>query len=172
MSHDIFAFDPAAAPGNEELVAWCQQAQRDSSYDPGVTSPKVRALYHDLIEVFPPMNGPDAPADDDDADTDYVFGQDMLYVSFRWSKFDDARKTFLQLGHAHGIGVCEISESPVVIHRPRGGGTATSKASASDVGVEATDARSAVEPATGSAATNSRPHAEGSEDKGEGKLYL
>lgn len=174
MSYDIFAFDPATAPGNDDLLAWYHQHAQDSSYDPAVTTPKLRALYRDLIRDFPPINGPDAATDDDDADTDYAFGRNTLYVSFRWSKFDQARDAFLQLGQAHGVGVCEISESPAVIHRPTGEATASSRASASDLGVASTQGKSAVEPSNGSTTTNANPssHRTENEDKGEGKLYL
>lgn len=173
MSYDIFAFDAATAPDNDDLLTWYHQQAQDSSYDPEVATPRLRSFYRDLIRVFPPINGPDAP-DDDEADTDYAFGRGALYVSFRWPKFDQAREAFLQLGQAHGVGVCEISESPAVIHRPTGDATATSRASASDVNVASTEGKSVAESVNGPTTTNSSPfsHRTKSEDKGEGKLYL
>jgi hypothetical protein len=122
MSYDIFAFDPGVVPVDDDLLAWYRKqaewSEPHSYDDPAVTTPRLRALYHDLIAVFPSMNGPDAPDDDEDAMTDYCIGMQILYVGFRWSQAEQARSAFIRLAIKHGVGVCEISESPAVIHQP------------------------------------------------------
>jgi hypothetical protein len=121
VSYDIFAFDITALSPDEDVLAWYQKqaewSEPHSYDDPAVTTPKLRALYRDLIAVFPPMNGPDAP-DDDEAMTDYSIGTHIVYVGFRWSQADQAREAFIRLGAQHRVGVCEISESPAVVHQP------------------------------------------------------
>jgi hypothetical protein len=124
MSYDLFAFDPDAVASDDDLMAWYQNqakwAEPHTYLDPAVSTPTLQAFYRDLIKVFPPMNGPDAPADDDGADTDYSIGTTILYAAFRWPMADHAREVFLRLGRTHGVGVCEISESHAAIHRPAG----------------------------------------------------
>jgi hypothetical protein len=122
MSYDIFAFDPDTAPGDANMLAWYEkQAEWSESHsyqDPAVTTPKLRAFYREIIKVFPPMSGPDCPDDDEEADTDYTIGRNILYGAFRWSKYHHAREVFLQLGQVHGVGVCEVSEAGPPSHRP------------------------------------------------------
>ncbi len=122
MSYDIFAFDPDTAPADANMLAWYQKqaewSEPHSYDDPLVTTPKLRVFYRELIKVFPPMNGPDRPDDDEEADTDYAIGANILYVAFRWSKSRHAREVFLRLAQAHGVGVCEVSETGLPIHRP------------------------------------------------------
>ncbi|SHY56987.1 Uncharacterised protein [Mycobacteroides abscessus subsp. bolletii] len=122
MSYDIFAFDPTKAPGDDgELMSWYEKqaewSEPHSYDDDSVTTPALRAFYRDMIRTFPPMNGPQA-IDSDDADTDYSIGYGIIYVAFRWARADDALSKFLSLGVRHKVGVCEVSESPVVIYRP------------------------------------------------------
>ncbi|BDE13500.1 hypothetical protein Mkiyose1665_18330 [Mycobacterium kiyosense] len=70
-------------------------------------------------------------ASDGDADTDYAIGHNILYVAFRWSKADHAREVFIERGMAHGVGVCEISETPVLVSRPAAQATTQNRATAS-----------------------------------------
>lgn len=122
MSYDIFAFDPDKAPSDDgELMSWYEKqaewSEPHSYDDDSVTTPALRAFYRDMIRTFPPMNGPQA-LDSDDADTDYSIGYGIIYVAFRWARADDALGKFLSLGAKRKVGVCEVSESPVIIHRP------------------------------------------------------
>jgi hypothetical protein len=121
MSYDIFAFDPNTAPADANLLTWYEKqaewSEPHSYDDPAVTTPKLQAFYRELIKVFPPMNGPDS-TDDEEADTDYTIGTNILYVAFRWSKYHHAREVFLRVGQAHRVGVCEVSEAGPPIHRP------------------------------------------------------
>lgn len=175
MSYDIFAFDPSTAPSSDEAILdWFrQQAEWSEQHpydDPSLTTPKLQAFYCDLIKVFPPMNGPDAPADDDSADTDYAIGESILYVSFRWAKADGARDTFIRLGQVHDVGVCEVSKTPVSIHRPAGERVAEHVPAAAAAPI-ATRPSSVPGVVAGKAAT-APPNADGTKDKSEGRLYL
>ncbi|OBF87921.1 hypothetical protein A5791_18505 [Mycobacterium sp. 852002-51163_SCH5372311] len=169
MSYDLLAFDPGAAPGDDELLAWYQKqaewSEPHSYDDPAVTTPGLRAFYRDLVKIFRPLNGPDAPVDDDSADTTYAIGSSIVYVAFRWSKEEHAREVFLRLARVHGVGVCEVSETPAAIHRPAGKATAVSPAAA-----VSTDAQSVPGLATGR--VDAIPATESTDEKGEGRLYL
>ncbi|EFV13914.1 hypothetical protein [Segniliparus rugosus] len=126
MSYDIFAFDTGAVSADEELLPWFrEQAEwseaRDYS-DPEGAAPELQALYRELIRLFPPLNGPHAPEVSPDQDVsqfaDYCIGSQILYVGFSWSQAEQARDAFVRLGLKHGAGVCEVSATPSVIHRP------------------------------------------------------
>jgi hypothetical protein len=173
MSYDLFAFDPSAAASDDTLLAWyhdqAEWSEPHSYLDPAVSTPSLRAFYRDLITVFPPMNGPDAPADDPDADTDYAIGTTILYACFRWSKADLAREVFIRLGQAHGVGVCEISETPAVVHRPTGAATARVSSTASTISA---DTHSATGVAAGEKDTTAEPESSIPEGKTEGQIYL
>jgi hypothetical protein len=174
MSYDLFAFDPGALAPDDDVMAWYQKqaewSEPHSYTDAAVSTPKLQAFYRDLIKVFPPMNGPDAAEGDDEADTDYAIGTTILYVAFRWSKAEDARAVFVRLGQAHGVGVCEISETPAAVHRPPGeaagqaksGAAAISAGTRSAPGVAARETGAAAKPASGST----------EEKRNEGQLYL
>lgn len=173
MSYDIFAFAPEAVGADDDVLAWYQeQATWWESHpydDPTVTTLRLQAFYRDLITVFPPMNGPDAPADDDDADTDYTFGPNVVDVAFRWAKADHAREVFIRMGQAHGVGVCEISESPAIVHRPIGAATAQAAPGAPSAGVSTGTVPGAV--AGREAATEVKPALGDTDERIEGRFY-
>lgn len=61
MSYDILAFDPAAVSDADFPAWWGVQSEwsEDHSYDdPEVTTANLRSFYNELIQTFPPMNGP------------------------------------------------------------------------------------------------------------------
>lgn len=133
MSYDILAFDPQATTDEGFERWWDDRSQwtEDHSYaDPQVTTPALRAFYQDLIPAFPPMNGPDAPSDeqiDEDPDldarlTDYSIGSDLLYAAASWSKAEAVRGEFERLGRLHGVAVAFVSETPLRIQRQTSGG--------------------------------------------------
>jgi hypothetical protein len=129
MSYDIFAFDVQSAPADDaSLLTWYREQAKwgePHSYDDAsVTTPALRAFYREMITIYPPMNGPDAPEFDDDIEfdedievADYCIGYSIVYVAFGWSEATLARDAFVRLGAKHQVGVCEISEDPLVIHR-------------------------------------------------------
>lgn len=121
MSYDILAFDPAAVT-DDDFPAWWQVQSRwpeDHSYDnPEVTTPTLRAFYSELIQTFPPMNGPDAVTDEDllrDVElesrmTDYSIGTSLIYGAFAWSQARTGRATFTALAAKHGVAVALVSD--------------------------------------------------------------
>ncbi|WP_234825270.1 hypothetical protein [Mycobacteroides abscessus] len=122
MSYDIFTFDPDKAPSDDgELMSWYEEqaewSEPHSYDDDSVTTPALRAFYRDMIRSFPPMNGPQA-LNSADADTDYSIGYGIIYATFRWSRSDEALSKFLSAGVKRRVGICEVSELPVVIYRP------------------------------------------------------
>lgn len=126
MSYDILAFEPTAVNDDEFSAWWEHQSQwsEDHSYDnSAVASPALQAFYTDLIREFPPMNGPDAPSDeqlDENADlekrlTDYSIGASLVYAAFAWSEAETAREVFQRIAQAHGVAVAMVSDDGKII---------------------------------------------------------
>jgi hypothetical protein len=64
-------FDPAAAPRNrEDFLQWYDRqtewAEGHSYDDPEVTTPALASWFAEMLQLFPPMNGPLASNDYDD----------------------------------------------------------------------------------------------------------
>jgi hypothetical protein len=121
MSYDILAFDPAAVTDDDFPTWWQVQSQwfEDHSYNiPEVTTPNLRAFYSELIQTFPPMNGPDAVTDQElDRDpelesrmTDYSIGTSLIYGAFAWSQARTGQATFTALAAKHGVAVAMVSD--------------------------------------------------------------
>ncbi|WP_206612387.1 hypothetical protein [Prescottella agglutinans] len=131
MSYDIVAFDPAATTDSGFLDWYDAQTEwaEDHDYcDVAVTTPDLRAFYTAIAEVFPPLNGPDAPDDEQlatDASlegrlTDYSIGTTIVYASFGWSQAERATEMFRELAAEHKVAVALVShDSPVPIVRPQ-----------------------------------------------------
>jgi hypothetical protein len=105
---------------------WDQQSQwaEGHTYDnAAVTTPALRAFYTELIREFPPMNGPDAPSDeqiDNDPDlearlTDYSIGTDLVYAAFSWGQENVARDVFRRVASSHGIAIAMVSDDGQII---------------------------------------------------------
>jgi hypothetical protein len=124
MSYDLFAFAPERAPADDvSLLAWFEEqaewSEPHSYADAAVTTPALRAFYHELIDTYPPLNGPDAPEFDDHIEfASYSIGYSIVYVGFGWPVATQARELFLNLGTKHKVSICEISEKSPVLHRP------------------------------------------------------
>ena len=75
-------FEPSLAPkkGVDFLEWYRKQAEWSEAHnydDPVVSSPKLQAWFHDIITLYPPMNGPFSQEDlpEDEASlTDYSIG--------------------------------------------------------------------------------------------------
>ncbi|GAB2642313.1 hypothetical protein ABI214_01155 [Prescottella soli] len=131
MSYDIVAFDPGATTDSGFLDWYNTQTEwaEDHDYcDVTVTTPELRAFYTAITEVFPPLNGPDAPDDEqlaadsslDGRLTDYSIGTTIIYASFGWSQAERATETFRELAAEHKVAVALVShDSPVPIIRPQ-----------------------------------------------------
>jgi hypothetical protein len=117
VSYDLMVFESNAAPTNHaQFMDWYQQqtqwAEGHSYDDPAVSTAKLRAWFIDIIQSFPPMNGPlsqdDLPEDEASA-TDYSVGKSVIYCAFAWSKAEQAYDTVFELAQKHGIGFFNVS---------------------------------------------------------------
>lgn len=119
MSYDLMVFEPIAAPAShQEFLEWFAQKTKwseDHGYDdPGLTSRNLRAWFEEMIQIFPPMNGPFAkePIPEDEASSsDYAIGADFIYASFAWSKAEPAYMTVARLAEKHRLGLFNASSS-------------------------------------------------------------
>ena len=108
-------FDPNAAPRErEEFLAWygaqTEWAEDHSYDDPMVTSPSLANWFAEMMEVFPPLNGPFASTDYDDPKvTDYSIGRSVIYAGFRWSQAESAFEAVDRLAAKHGVGFFDVS---------------------------------------------------------------
>ena len=127
MSYDIVAFEDGLVSSLDFLQWWEGVAQIAQSIDRPST-PGLAAFYSELIETYPPMNGPDAVSDeelDEDEDglesriTDYSITAEMIVGAHAWSAAEAARDEWARLGAKHGVAIAFISHTPVHIQRPR-----------------------------------------------------
>lgn len=117
MSYDVMVFAAEAAPRERALLPdWCRRqlewAEGRSYDDPAQSTPALRALFTELIQWFPPLNGPLAPAGDDDEagpGTDYALSPHLIQASFPWEHADDARQLVQTLAIRHGLGFYDVS---------------------------------------------------------------
>lgn len=115
MSYDIVAFDPAAT-ADSGFADWCKRQTEwgeGHDYDDAeVTTPGLRAFYAELIETFPPMNGPDASGDEsvEGMLADYSIGSGIVYVAFGWSRAGQAKGLFRDLAARHNVAVAWVSD--------------------------------------------------------------
>ena len=116
MSYDLMVFEPTAAPrGRAEFMKWyAKQTEwsEDHDYDdPKVSSPALQRWFGEMIEVFPPMNGPLAGDDDDDNPhvTDHCVGREVIYSAFAWSCAEEAYSRMRDLALKHRVGFFDAS---------------------------------------------------------------
>jgi hypothetical protein len=132
MSYDLMVFDvKTALKGRKEFLEWHGQLiewEEDHSYENlEVTTPELRSWFMEIIQTFPPMNGPLSRKDllnaDDSSVTDYSFGRTALWAAFAWSKFEQAYKTVFQLSGKHGVGFYDASSNDGEVWLPTVKGT-------------------------------------------------
>ena len=119
MSYDLMVFDPDAAPcGRRQFLDWYEQQTKWAEgrlYNaPRVPTAKLQSWFLDIIQLFPPMNGPLAPDDlpeDEDSATDYSLGRVVIYCRFSWSRREQAYETVFDLAEKHGVGFFDVSSN-------------------------------------------------------------
>ena len=129
MSYDLMVFDPGAAPGrHSEFMVWYAQqtewSEGHSYNDPTVSIDILRGWFVDIIQKFPPLNGPlssDELPDDEASATDYSIGKSIIYCAFAWSKAELAYTTAFQLAEKHGVGFFNVSSSKSEVWLPASG---------------------------------------------------
>lgn len=124
MSYDLLVFDPDASPRSRaEFMEWYRQQTRWSELhgynDPDVPTPALRGWFRELIQTFPPMNGPLGVDDcDNPMVTDYSLGQYVIYAAFSWSQAERAYKCVLELAGKHRVGFFDVSSTAGSIWLP------------------------------------------------------
>lgn len=127
MSYDLMVFDTAEAPKERAaFLTWLEgQPQGD---DPAVASPPLRACFADLIQTFPPMNGPLAVEElpeDDRLVTDYAIAPKLIHMAFAWSKAEMAYGAVFERAGKHGVGFFDMSSEEGEVWLPDGRGGLT-----------------------------------------------
>ncbi|MBD8871203.1 hypothetical protein [Rhodanobacter sp. DHB23] len=114
MSYDLMVFDPDAAPKEREsFMSWYDKQtewSEDHSYnDPIVTAPALQAWFREMIQFFPPMNGPLAADSDASEVTDHSIGKSVIYSAFAWSVAEHAYNKMRELAIKHRVGFFDVS---------------------------------------------------------------
>ncbi|MBI1362070.1 MAG: hypothetical protein GC155_17475 [Alphaproteobacteria bacterium] len=117
MSYDLVVFESGAAPEDRaEFLAWYTEAARLGdcilSSDPATTSPHLRAWYRNMIEQFPPIDGPDAVwigDRDNQCVADYRFTPVAVFVAFQWEASRHAHRQAIKLARNHRVGFFDAS---------------------------------------------------------------
>jgi len=121
MSYDLMVFEKSAAPNNrKDFMKWYEKQTEwgeDHSYDdPSVTSSALKSWFMEIKKTFPPMNGPDAPTEEEIDNmenesylTDYSIGREVIYIAFSWSLIDEAHEKTKLLALKHGVGFFNVS---------------------------------------------------------------
>jgi hypothetical protein len=126
MSYDLMVFEPGTVPeGHEEFLDWYALQTKwteDHGYDdPAITTEHLRAWFHDMVQMFPPMNGSDQLAADKGSSTDYAIGTTFIYASFAWSKSEAAYMTVARLAEKHSLGLFNASSTGEEVWIPEDG---------------------------------------------------
>ena len=117
MSYDLMVFDPASAPRKRAaFMEWYEQQQSGDedeppSDDPKSLTPALQAWFAEMIETFPPLNGPLAKDEniDNPKTTDYGLGRTYVYACFGWSQAEEAQKHTVKLAEKHRVGFFNVS---------------------------------------------------------------
>lgn len=137
MSYDLMVFAPETAPKKRTaFLAWHEEQTdlgEDHSYaDPAVATPALQAFYADIVQAFPAMplgedededeDKDEEVEDEDSTDTDYTIGKAFIYMSFPWTRIDDAHATVTRLAGLHGVGFFDVSSDIAETWLPDGKG--------------------------------------------------
>lgn len=122
-------FEPNDAPSKRaQFIDWYRrQIQWGESHgynDPSVPTAKLHSWFLEIIEKFPPLNGPlskEELPEDEDSTTDYSLGRSVIYCSFAWSKAEQAHKTVFELAQKHGVGFLDVSSNDSELWLPTNG---------------------------------------------------
>jgi hypothetical protein len=115
MSYDLMVFEPSSAPrGRAEFMQWyekqTQWSEGHSYNDPQVASSALHRCFQEVIQFFPPMNGPLAVDDPDNPRvTDHSIGREVIYSAFAWSCMEEAHATMRGLAIKHEVGFFDVS---------------------------------------------------------------
>ncbi len=114
-------FEPSLAPKRHDaFLEWYRdQTEWGESHDyndPKVAAPRLAAWFSEIIETFPPMNGPLRSDDvDDPRVTDYSIGSAVIYAAFAWSEAEAANREMRRLADKHRVGFFDVSGDAEII---------------------------------------------------------
>lgn len=114
MSYDLMVFDPDAAPKDREsFMSWYDKqtewSEEHGYNDPTVATPALQAWFREMIQFFPPMNGPLAVDSDASEVTDHSIGKSVIYSAFAWSVAERAYNKMRGLAIKHHVGFFDVS---------------------------------------------------------------
>lgn len=115
MSYDLMVFDPAVGSSKrKDFMEWYKEqtkwSEEHNYQDHSVTTDGLRAWYKEMIEHFPPMNGPLASDDFDNPKvTDYSIGKHVIYSAFSWSVAEQSHPMMRNLAIKHSVGFFDVS---------------------------------------------------------------
>jgi hypothetical protein len=127
MSYDLMVFNKEAAPRTRiDFMKWYEvqsEWTEEHGYDdPKNTTTELRNWFLEMIQTFPPMNGPYAVDDIDNPSTsDYCIGKDVICVAFAWSLAGQAYEKMIELAEKHGVGFFDVSSDNGDILFPENG---------------------------------------------------
>ena len=130
MSYDLLVFAPDQAPtAREEFLSWWEKqsewSEGHSYADPSVSTPALRNWFSEMIEAWPAMNGPFAPAEwpkDLSSMVDYSLGRSVMYTCFRWEAAEKAYGAVFAAAAKHGVGFFDASSDRGEVWLPDGKG--------------------------------------------------
>jgi hypothetical protein len=88
-----------------------------------VPTAKLRSWFLEIIQKFPPMNGPlssDDLPEDEGSVTDYRLGHSVIYCSFALSRAEQAYTTVFGLAQKHSVGFFDVSSNDSRLWLPDG----------------------------------------------------
>lgn len=127
MSFDLFIFErrPALKTSVEigkYLDEFLEDEEENSDDSPENSSPAIRHWAKKMFERFPPMNGPDAPSEDEiESNPDlenrlgeYSFGAHGAFVSLAFSVAEEAVHYLQSFADEFGVGIYDFqSDQPL-----------------------------------------------------------
>jgi hypothetical protein len=131
VSYDLAVFDPrddlrdptAFATWYRTRTKWEGEVHFDEAPS---STPSLQAWLKEMLETYPPINGPRRPSFDDverwDRAADYAITSDLIFVAFPSAGLGSVHDTAYRLAAKYGVGFYHVSASPGEISFPRAGG--------------------------------------------------
>jgi hypothetical protein len=119
VSYDLAVFDPRAEfRERSTFLTWFDgRTSWDEGlnyFDPSNATPALQAWYREIVDTFPPLNGPDRPANLELCTADFSIGTDLIYVGFTKTSGGLAYETMFRLATKHGVGFFDVSGNGAV----------------------------------------------------------
>jgi hypothetical protein len=131
VSYDLAVFDPREDLRDPAAFSrWyrtCTKWKGEVHFDEAPKStPSLQAWLKEMLETYPPMNGPQRPSFEDaerwDRAADYAITADLIFVAFPSARVGSVYDNAHRLAAKYGVGFYNVSASPGEIWFPRPGG--------------------------------------------------